>query len=89
MTMTDLNRTPARVARMAENEDVIITERGVPRLRLTKVDTQQSLRDRLIEMGVIVRPSTHPPVPFVPPALSREEARAAIEEWERERDREY
>lgn len=51
--------------RAAAGEDVIVTERGRPRVRLTRVG-QQSTRERLIAEGVITpaqRPKGSTPLP--------------------------
>jgi hypothetical protein len=87
VTMTDLNRSPSRVARLAEREDVYVTERGVPRLRITRVEPRSRI-DGLIAAGLLA-PAARPGVIPRRSTLSPEDARVAITEWEAERNADY
>jgi antitoxin (DNA-binding transcriptional repressor) of toxin-antitoxin stability system len=86
VTLTEYNQRPSRVARLARYEDVIITDRGEPVLRLSRIDKPPSWRDALITAGVISRPATRRTA-LPRPSTLPEVANSIITEWEAERDR--
>jgi antitoxin (DNA-binding transcriptional repressor) of toxin-antitoxin stability system len=89
VTLTEYNQRPSRIARLARHEDVVITDRGQPVLRLSRIDQPPSRRDALIASGVISRPARRRIGPLPRTTTSPEVARSIIEEWEAERELEY
>ncbi|MDR1999165.1 MAG: hypothetical protein LBQ06_04385 [Frankiaceae bacterium] len=90
VTLTEYNQRPSRVARLARYEDVIITDRGQPVLRLSRIEQPPSRRDALIASGVISRPARRRAgEPLPRPSTPPEAARSIIETWEAERERDY
>jgi hypothetical protein len=53
VTLTEFNRNPSRVARLAQTEDVIVTDHGVASLEVRRVGGQSSRLDQLRRAGVI------------------------------------
>ena len=87
VTLTDLSRHGARIARLAEHGDVIVTDRGIPRLRISRFDSGSQM-ERLVAAGLLVPPARQGVVPMAS-SLDRATARQAIVEFEAERQREY
>jgi hypothetical protein len=84
-TMTELNRRPSYYARLAEREDVYITERGIPRLRISKVAPNSQL-ERLLSLGLIDYPQGDLPRALPQSTLPRDLGQTLIAEWELDRD---
>jgi antitoxin (DNA-binding transcriptional repressor) of toxin-antitoxin stability system len=81
VTLTEHNRNSSGVLRLADFDDVYITERGVPTYKITRVSPPPDDRlDSLIRGGIF-----SPPTPVRIPrqsALSRAQAAAAIAAFE-------
>lgn len=65
MTKSDFNLRPSIAAGMAAKEDVIITERGVPTYRLSKLPPQEDPWGLLVGSGVITPPKSNVPYSMV------------------------
>jgi PHD/YefM family antitoxin component YafN of YafNO toxin-antitoxin module len=55
MTMTEFNRFPSKVAREAERQDVIITNRGVGVLKVSKIRLTEDPIECLSRLGKVAR----------------------------------
>ena len=89
VTLTELNRNASRIAKIAEGEDVIITERGVPRLRLTRMQPG-SLLDDWVAAGLIVEPPSWPDqLPLPKARVDAAEAADILADWEATRARDW
>ena len=86
MTMTEFNRNPSRAARLARTEAVIITDHGVPSLRIDSLLPMENPLDRLVKAGRATPPSRPRGKPFPRPEIHRDLVREAIANWEAERD---
>ena len=51
ITLSQFNRNPSYATRAAMEQDVIVTERGKPRFRLTVLDSNQDVVERTIREG--------------------------------------
>ena len=87
MTLTEFNRNVSRATRMARVEDVVITERGIDAFQLRALPQRHDRIDSMRRAGLI-RPAQPAARTKVFPTLDvdRDEARAAIADFEAERD---
>ena len=86
MTLTEFNQNVSRATRIAREEDLYITERGVEAFRLTALPQPDSLIEKLKRKGIIrpARPmSERTDLPTMD--ISREEARKFVAEFEASR----
>ena len=82
VTLTEHNRNSSRVLRLADVEDVVLTERGQPVYRITRIGKPPEV-DRLTQLirsGIFAPP--RPDVSGIGASLPRVEAREAITNWE-------
>jgi hypothetical protein len=90
MTLTEFNRYTSRATRLARDEAVTITERGVPTLELRSIAPQESRLDAMMREGGAVPATRRSTAPLPVAHIDRATARHMIEEFERDRnDREY
>ncbi|MDR0783010.1 MAG: hypothetical protein LBE83_04535 [Propionibacteriaceae bacterium] len=90
ITLTEFNRNPSLIARLARTRNVIITDHGAATLEIRRIDSQGSRLDELRRLGQVrpVRDRSSDPFPDfeVDPAL----ASRLMAAFEEERDqREY
>jgi hypothetical protein len=86
VTLTEFNRNPSRVAKIARSEDVIITDHGVATLEVRRIDAHDSRLDQLRRAGQ-VRPARDRSLdPFPDFGLDRDVADRLFADFEAERD---
>ena len=87
-SLTELNRRPSHVTRLAEREDVVIERYGRPYLKISRIDSDLDPLDAMIAAG-LVRPATAIPGHFddLPSLdLAPETAEAAYDDFMAGRD---
>ena len=90
ITLTEFNRNPSRVARIARTEDVIITDHGVATLELRRVDKQSSRLGQLRRQGRVQPARDRTPGPFPGFGVDRDVAERLYQAFQAERgEREY
>lgn len=88
MTLTEYNRDRAKLARIAEHEDVYIEKHGQPYLVLRRDERLDDPLERMRAQGLVEGPvpgAWDRPIPDF--EISIEEAREFIRQWEAERYR--
>ena len=87
ITLTQFNRNPSRVAKIAREQDVIITDHGVPALEVRRVDSRGGRLDRLRRAGQLRPARDRSSDPFPDFGVDPDVADRLFEEFEEERAR--
>jgi hypothetical protein len=90
ITLTEFNRNPSRVAKIARTEDVIITDHGVATLELRRIHAHSSRLDQLRRQGQVQPARDRSSDPFPDCGVDRDAAERLFAAFEAERgEREY
>ena len=87
ITLTEMNRNPSRVSRLARVEPVTITERGEPILEVRAIRPTASRIDALIRAGLAIPATNVGTSPFRAPALAPDVAQEIVDDFWQERER--